>query len=120
MFPVRAVSILALWLPPIVLRRKDTSCRILDGVVTGVRDFLAASKAATIRGFWGAVGGGGEVVVGGEAIIKFAAANLVSGGDGNSCFLGTVLIDAEDFVDDIGPIPSLSVPLDQEASSDMW
>ena len=85
----------------------------------GVRDFSAASKVAALRGFWEAVGGGGEVVVGGASLggaatIEFAAANLApapGGGDGDGCVRGTVLIDAQGFVDGIGPMSFLPAPL---------
>ena len=53
------------------------------------------------------------MVVGGKVIVKFAAANLASGGgDGNGCVFGTVLINVQGFVDGIGPMPFLSAPLD--------
>ena len=54
------------------------------------------------------MGGGDELFVGDEAITKFAVANLASGvKDGNDCNLGTVLIDAQGFVDGIGPMPTV-------------
>ena len=69
---------------------------MLSDVAMGVRNFLASSKMAALRGFWEAVGGGSEVVVGGASLenvpaTKFAATNLVltlDGRDDNGCVWG--------------------------------
>jgi len=89
----------------------------------GVDDFSARAKVEALRGFWRTVGGDGEVIVGGAslggaAVIEFAADNLckmdVPDGDSASddgFVRGTVLIDAQGFVDGIGPMSFLPAPL---------
>ncbi|KAL7543037.1 hypothetical protein ACHAWF_007307 [Thalassiosira exigua] len=86
-----------------------------------VKDFSAEAKVDALNGFWEVVGGNSEVVVGGASLggaaaIEFAARNLrrdesdeegVAGG----YVRGTVLIDAQGFVDGIGPMSFLPAPL---------
>lgn len=97
-----------------------------------VKSFSAQAKVEALQGFWKTVGGNGEVVVGGAslggaAVIEFAARNLFEGGasaatvnDGNAnnnnnnsegFVRGTVMIDAQGFVDGIGPMSFLPAPL---------
>eukprot|EP00986_Skeletonema_menzelii_P018488 scaffold26646_cov155-Skeletonema_menzelii.AAC.5 len=97
-----------------------------------VKSFSAAAKVEALQGFWKTVGGNGEVVVGGAslggaAVIEFAAQNLyqevaaVTETDGSNnnnnnnnsegFVRGTVLIDAQGFVDGIGPMSFLPAPL---------
>ena len=88
--------------PHVLLCHKQhtTSHHMPNGVATGVHDFLSASKVTALLEFWEAVGGGGEVVVGGASLedavtTKFAAVNLMlapDGGDGNGCVWRTVLL----------------------------
>lgn len=94
----------------------------------GVNSFSAKAKVEALKGFWETVGNNGEVVVGGAslggaAVIEFAAENLVkqvvvSNDDSNDdeeavegFVRGTVLIDAQGFVDGIGPMSFLPAPL---------
>jgi len=86
-----------------------------------VKSFSAAAKVEALQGFWNTVGGSGEVVVGGASLggaatIEFAAKNLykeVSDDNNNTegFVRGTVLIDAQGFVDGIGPMSFLPAPL---------
>eukprot|EP00577_Skeletonema_sp_RCC1716_P012585 CAMPEP_0113388216 /NCGR_PEP_ID=MMETSP0013_2-20120614/8963_1 /TAXON_ID=2843 ORGANISM="Skeletonema costatum, Strain 1716" /NCGR_SAMPLE_ID=MMETSP0013_2 /ASSEMBLY_ACC=CAM_ASM_000158 /LENGTH=411 /DNA_ID=CAMNT_0000271187 /DNA_START=66 /DNA_END=1301 /DNA_ORIENTATION=- /assembly_acc=CAM_ASM_000158 len=97
-----------------------------------VKSFSAAAKVEALQGFWNTVGGSGEVVVGGASLggaatIEFAAKNLykeVSENDSENnnnnnnnnnntegFVRGTVLIDAQGFVDGIGPMSFLPAPL---------
>ena len=87
-----------------------------------VRSYSARAKVEALRGFWDVVGGNGDVVVGGAslggaAVIEFAADVLGrggggnDGGDGNNFVRGTVLLDAQGFVDGIGPMSYLPPPL---------
>lgn len=93
-----------------------------------VKSFSAAAKVEALQGFWKTVGGNGELVVGGAslggaAVIEFAAKNLykevASSDDNNNSsnsssegfVRGTVLIDAQGFVDGIGPMGFLPAPL---------
>mmetsp|Transcript_7118 Transcript_7118/g.10925 ORF Transcript_7118/g.10925 Transcript_7118/m.10925 type:complete len:405 (+) Transcript_7118:79-1293(+) len=88
-----------------------------------VKSFSAAAKVEALQGFWNTVGGSGEVVVGGASLggaatIEFAAKNLykeaVSDDDSDNTegfVRGTVLIDAQGFVDGIGPMSFLPAPL---------
>lgn len=94
--------------------------------LTDVKSFSAAAKVEALQGFWKTVGGNGELVVGGAslggaAVIEFAAKNVykegvdeaADGSDSNSegFVRGTVLIDAQGFVDGIGPMSFLPAPL---------
>jgi pimeloyl-ACP methyl ester carboxylesterase len=77
----------------------------LDGVGT----FSAEAKVAALGGFWEVVGNSVPVCVagaslGGAAAIEYAAANP-------DVVRGTVLIDAQGFVDGVGPMALLPVPL---------
>jgi pimeloyl-ACP methyl ester carboxylesterase len=98
-----------------------------------VKSFSAQAKVEALQGFWNVVGGNDEVIVGGAslggaAVIEFAAQNLyrevtvVEANDdsGSSSSTrsstdgfvrGTVLIDAQGFVDGIGPMSFLPAPL---------
>mmetsp|Transcript_6498 Transcript_6498/g.14179 ORF Transcript_6498/g.14179 Transcript_6498/m.14179 type:complete len:409 (+) Transcript_6498:98-1324(+) len=88
-----------------------------------VNSFSAKAKVEALKGFWEAVGNNGEVVVGGASLggaatIEFAAQNLCKievtedGEETSSGFVrGTVLIDAQGFVDGIGPMSFLPAPL---------
>jgi pimeloyl-ACP methyl ester carboxylesterase len=93
-----------------------------------VKSFSAAAKVEALQGFWETVGGNGELVVGGAslggaAVIEFAAKNLYKEvasddeADNNNnnrsegFVRGTVLIDAQGFVDGIGPMSFLPAPL---------
>lgn len=88
-----------------------------------VNSFSAKAKVEALKGFWQTVGGNGEVVVGGAslggaAVIEFAAQNLSSVNkdedsteDDQGFVRGTVLIDAQGFVDGIGPMSFLPAPL---------
>ncbi|KAL7537433.1 hypothetical protein ACHAXR_007820 [Thalassiosira sp. AJA248-18] len=88
-----------------------------------VNSFSAKAKVEALKGFWETVGGNGEVVVGGAslggaAVIEFAAENVVcevneesSEEQGSGFVRGTVLIDAQGFVDGIGPMSFLPAPL---------
>ena len=92
--------------------------------------YSAKAKIEALKGFWQAVGYNKEVVVGGAslggaAVIEYAANileeqrrknnhddnKLDSNNDGSSFIRGTVLIDAQGFVDGIGPMSSLPPPL---------
>ena len=80
-----------------------------------------------LKGFWQTIGGNGEVVVGGAslggaAVIEFAAQNLSKdtnkendskdiAEDDQGFVRGAVLIDAQGFVDGIGPMSFLPAPL---------
>jgi len=79
--------------------------------LTGVNSFSAQAKVEALTSFWKTVGGDSPVCVagaslGGAAAIEFAAAepDLVQ---------GLVLIDAQGFVDGVGPMASLPRPLAQ-------
>ena len=88
-----------------------------NDIVTGVRNFSEALKAAALRGSLEVVGVGGKVVVGGKAIVEFAAVNLASGGeDGNGGVSGMLLINTKGFVEGIGPISFLSACCNARAS----
>ena len=91
-----------------------------------VNSFSAKAKVEALEGFWKTVGNNGEVVVGGAslggaAVIEFAAENLYKpsassseeeGESEESGFVrGTVLIDAQGFVDGIGPMSFMPAPL---------
>ncbi len=92
-----------------------------------VKSFSAAAKVEALQGFWKTVGGNGEVVVGGAslggaAVIEFAAKNLYeeenvddaadeNNNSSEGFVRGTVLIDAQGFVDGIGPMSFLPAPL---------
>ncbi|KAL9178717.1 hypothetical protein ACHAXT_003848 [Thalassiosira profunda] len=85
-----------------------------------VNSFSAGAKVEALKGFWEVVGGNGEVVVGGAslggaAVIEFAAENLCSEAEGEGAsdgfVRGTVLIDAQGFVDGIGPMSFMPAPL---------
>lgn len=94
-----------------------------------VNSFSASAKVEALQGFWKTVGGNGEVIVGGAslggaAVIEFAAQNLyrqdesdseaataTSGSSSEGCVRGMVLIDAQGFVDGIGPMSFLPAPL---------
>ena len=54
-FPSAQVSIPALWVRPYSVANETSRCMLSD-VATGVRNFLASSKVAALRGFWDAVG----------------------------------------------------------------
>ena len=92
----------------------------------GVNSFSAKAKVEALKGFWEVVGNNREVVVGGAslggaAVIEFAAENLYktnnadaaadNDNDGQGFVRGTVLIDAQGFVDGIGPMSFLPAPL---------
>mmetsp|Transcript_28996 Transcript_28996/g.53538 ORF Transcript_28996/g.53538 Transcript_28996/m.53538 type:complete len:413 (-) Transcript_28996:24-1262(-) len=91
-----------------------------------VNSFSAKAKVEALKGFWQTVGGNREVVVGGAslggaAVIEFAAENLYKmkndgdeeddDGSEEGFVRGTVLIDAQGFVDGIGPMSFLPAPL---------
>ncbi len=103
-----------------------------------VKSFSAQAKVEALQGFWKTVGGNSEVVVGGAslggaAVIEFAARNLCdqlnlndenannnnnseqqgqTTSKSSSGFVrGTVMIDAQGFVDGIGPMSFLPAPL---------
>lgn len=105
---------------------------------TSVKSYSAKAKVEALAGFWKVVGNNEEVVVGGAslggaAVIEFAAENIVrksrssdvddtsldkSGTDNNisntndeGFVRGAVLIDAQGFVDGIGPMSFLPPPL---------
>ena len=80
-----------------------------------VKSFSAQAKVDALKGFWKTVGNDGDVVVGGASLggaatIEFASANLVDNEEGGFV-RGTVLIDAQGFVDGIGPMSFLPAPL---------
>lgn len=77
----------------------------LDGVST----FSAQAKVDALAGFWEVVGGNGPVCVGGASLggaaaIEFGAANL-------DVVKGAVFIDAQGFVDGVGPMAALPEPI---------
>ena len=87
-----------------------------------VKSFSAQAKVEALEGFWKVVGNNGDVVVGGAslggaAVIEFAERNLYQSstdtdGDKDQGFVrGTILIDAQGFVDGIGPMSFLPTPL---------
>jgi pimeloyl-ACP methyl ester carboxylesterase len=90
-----------------------------------VKSYSAKAKVEALSGFWKVVGNNDEVVVGGAslggaAVIEFAAENIVRGSrndgndiedDGEGFVRGAVLIDAQGFVDGIGPMSFLPAPL---------
>ncbi|KAL3783473.1 hypothetical protein ACHAW5_011120 [Stephanodiscus triporus] len=86
-----------------------------------VLSYSARAKVEALRGLWEVVGGNGEVVVGGAslggaAVIEYAADVLRRGNDndyggGGDFVRGTVLIDAQGFVDGIGPMSYLPAPI---------
>ena len=86
-----------------------------------VLSYSARAKVEALRGLWEVVGGNGEVVVGraslgGAAVIEYAADVLQRGddndyGDGGNFVRGTVLLNAQGFVDGIGPMSYLPVPI---------
>lgn len=86
-----------------------------------VNSFSAKAKVEALKGFWETVGSNGEVVVGGASLggaatIEFAAENLYKASEDGSSdsegfVRGTVLIDAQGFVDGIGPMSFLPAPL---------
>ncbi|KAL3785977.1 hypothetical protein HJC23_005686 [Cyclotella cryptica] len=84
----------------------------------GVKSFSAQAKVDALRGFWQTVGNNAQVVVGGAslggaAVIEFASQNLYypQNDDKTGFVRGTVLIDAQGFVDGIGPMSFLPTPL---------
>jgi pimeloyl-ACP methyl ester carboxylesterase len=94
----------------------------------GVKSFSAQAKVDALKGFWETVGKNEQVVVGGAslggaAVIEFASQNLYRSGEttdesvgdddyNDSGFVkGTILIDAQGFVDGIGPMSFLPSPL---------
>ena len=81
-----------------------------------VNTFSAQAKVEALKGFWETVGNNQEVVVGGAslggaAVIEFASENLSNENGGEGFVSGTVLIDAQGFVDGIGPMSFLPAPL---------
>ena len=88
-----------------------------------VKSYSANAKVEALSGFWKVVGNNDEVVVGGAslggaAVIEFAAENIVRGSrnnendnDDEGFVRGAVLIDAQGFVDGIGPMSFLPAPL---------
>lgn len=85
-----------------------------------VNSFSASAKVEALKGFWNIMGNDGEVVVGGAslggaAVIEFASENLYkssSGEEKSEGFVrGCVLIDAQGFVDGIGPMSFLPAPV---------
>jgi pimeloyl-ACP methyl ester carboxylesterase len=82
-----------------------------------VKSFSAQAKVDALKGFWKTVGNNAQVVVGGAslggaAVIEFAAQNLYKPEDEDTGFVrGTILIDAQGFVDGIGPMSFLPTPL---------
>jgi pimeloyl-ACP methyl ester carboxylesterase len=105
---------------------------------SSVKSYSAKAKVEALSGFWKVVGNDDEVVVGGAslggaAVIEFAAENIVrrsisdddaaavdrsdidtttSSNTSDKGFVrGAVLIDAQGFVDGIGPMSFLPVPL---------
>lgn len=81
-----------------------------------VNTFSAQAKVEALKGFWETVGNNQEVVVGGAslggaAVIEFASENLSNENGGEGFVRGTVLIDAQGFVDGIGPMSFLPAPL---------
>jgi hypothetical protein len=90
---------------------------------TSVKSYSAKAKVEALSGFWKVVGNNDEVVVGGAslggaAVIEFAAENIVRGSrnnendnDDEGFVRGAVLIDAQGFVDGIGPMSFLPAPL---------
>ncbi|EJK73990.1 hypothetical protein THAOC_04362 [Thalassiosira oceanica] len=84
----------------------------------GIKSFSADSKVEALKGFWQVVGGNGEVVVGGcslggASVITLAAENLykADGEEENGFVRGTILIDAQGFIDGIGPMSFLPSPV---------
>lgn len=84
----------------------------------GIKSFSAQAKVDALGGFWKTVGNNAQVVVGGAslggaAVIEFAAQNLYNPQNDQNlgCVRGTVLIDAQGFVDGIGPMSVLPAPL---------
>jgi pimeloyl-ACP methyl ester carboxylesterase len=86
----------------------------------GVKSFSASAKVQALRGFWETVGNNRQVVIGGAslggaAVIKFASQNLYNydtdSGVSSGFVKGTILIDAQGFVDGIGPMTFLPSPL---------
>lgn len=76
-----------------------------------IGSFSAQAKVDALAGFWKVVGKNADVCVvgaslGGAAAIEFAAANL-------DIVRGTVFIDAQGFVDGVGPMAMLPKPLAQ-------
>mmetsp|Transcript_11508 Transcript_11508/g.16273 ORF Transcript_11508/g.16273 Transcript_11508/m.16273 type:complete len:386 (-) Transcript_11508:448-1605(-) len=75
----------------------------------GVSSFSARAKVDALKGFWDTIGNGREVCIagaslGGAAAIEFSASNP-------DIVRGTVFIDAQGFVDGVGPMASLPKPL---------
>lgn len=75
----------------------------------GVESFSAQSKVDALKGFWTAVGSDAPVCVagaslGGAAAIEFASANP-------DIVKGAVFIDAQGFVDGVGPMAMLPKPV---------
>lgn len=86
----------------------------------GVKSFSAQAKVDALKGFWETVGNNEPVVVGGAslggaAVIEFASQNLYSDEASTATtdgfVRGTILIDAQGFVDGIGPMSFLPPPL---------
>lgn len=74
-----------------------------------VASFSAQAKVDALAGFWEVVGGNapmciGGASLGGAAAIEFSAANL-------DVVKGAIFIDAQGFVDGVGPMASLPKPL---------
>mmetsp|Transcript_14344 Transcript_14344/g.28645 ORF Transcript_14344/g.28645 Transcript_14344/m.28645 type:complete len:401 (+) Transcript_14344:130-1332(+) len=70
-------------------------------------DYSAASKLTALRGFWDAVDGRPVVLAG----ASLGGASAILFGAESERVLGTVLIDAQGFVDGVGPMASLPGPL---------
>ena len=86
----------------------------------GIKSFSADAKVEALKGFWQVVGGNGEVVVGGcslggASVITLAAENLYKAdcdeGEENGFVRGTIMIDAQGFIDGIGPMSFLPSPV---------
>ena len=80
-----------------------------------IKSFSAQAKVDALKGFWETVGKNEQVVVGGAslggaAVIEFASQNLYKE-DSEGFVRGTILIDAQGFVDGIGPMSFLPSPL---------
>lgn len=91
-----------------------------------VKSFSAKAKVEALAGFWEIVGQGRDVCVGGASLGGAAAIEFAAG---NPRVKGCILIDAQGFVDGVGPMASLpkflaqagvqvlkSVPLRQSAN----
>jgi len=77
----------------------------------GVESFSADAKVQALKGFWKTVGNGQDVCIagaslGGAAAIEFATCE-------DSPVAGAIMIDAQGFVDGVGPMAMLPKPLAQ-------